>query len=178
MVINFELIDCSVAITNRTELFELIYGTLTDYESKKANFSGVSSKSFIAFNYNTTGPIPTDNEQSKRYNETIRKLKYEHRDIPFFMLAYYIESVSDLLRHPEHFMAVGNKSSDYIRKKAKESVNKIYKVPSTLQHNECHATEPLDRIYEGYITPGYKQYWAMYPEYFIESRSIEVKVYF
>ena len=149
-----------------------------DYELVKANFSGVPSKSFIGFNYNTMQSIPTDIEQRKRYDQIKWQLTHKHIDIPFFMLAYDNESVSDLVRQQEHFIPIGNNSIDYIQEKAKELAKQICKVPSIFQYNECHTSASSDRTYEGYITPGYKQYWVMYPKYFSESLSIQMKVYF
>lgn len=177
MLINFEFIGSSIPITNRTELFELINRTLIDYELKKANFSGVTSKSFIAFNYNTMQSIPKDIQQKDRYNEIRSKFKYQHRDIPFFILGNNIEFAGDLVDSTEYFLPIGTNSIADIRYHVQSLVNKIYKVPSTFQYNECHAIASSDSIYEGYITPDHEQYWAMYPKYFIQSCSIQMKVY-
>ena len=148
-----------------------------EYELKRVDLPGVPSKSFIWFNYNTLQPIPTDSEQLKRYEEIKWNLKYKHRDIPFFILGLNIEPINDLIRQKQHFIPVGINSLDDIQKRAKQLASEICKVPSTFQYNQCHINASSENIYEGFITPGYKQYWAMYPEYFIKSCNIEMKVY-
>ena len=139
-----------------------------EYELKKADLPGVPSKTFIWFNYDTMQPIPSDKEQRRKYEDMKWRLRYEHRDIPYFLLGLNREPIKDLIGQEEHFIRVGTNSLDGIRQKAKKLARQICKVPSTFQHN--------DKEFEGFITPGYKQYWAMYPQQFNKSYNIEIKV--
>ena len=139
-----------------------------EYELKKTDLPGVPSKSFVWFNYDTMQQIPSDREQRRRYDEMKWRLRYEHRDIPYFLLGLNREPIKDLIRQFEHFIPVGTNSLYNIRQKAKKLVREICKVPSTFQHN--------NQEFEGFITPGYKQYWAMYPQHFNKSYIIEIKV--
>ena len=171
--------DARIPITERPKLLELINITLMKYESTSADLAGVPSKSFIWFDYDTMQPIPTDKEQKKRYDEIISDLKYKHRDISYFLLALNFDSIKDLIGQDDHFVSVGSNSMAEIKTEANKLAMKIRDVPSTFQYNKCHANQSnqsSEDIYEGYITPGYKQYWALYPEYFVKSCNIEIKV--
>ena len=176
MFLNVYVTDTRIPITERLELLELINISLMEYKSTRADLAGVPSKSLIWFNYDTMQPIPTDREQRRRYDEMIQNLNYKHRDIPYFLLALNSDSIKDLIRQDDHFISVGSNSMVQIKTKANELAMKICKVPSTFQYNKCHTNQSSDDIYQGYITPGYKQYWALYPEYFIKSCNIEMKV--
>ena len=148
-----------------------------EYELKKADLPGVPSKSFVWFNYDTMQQIPTDGEQRRQYDEMIWNLKYKHRDIPYFILGVKDQPFKDVLRQKNHFTSISYcLSKADIKYKANELAMKICKTPSTFQYNKCYANASSDKIYEGFITPGYNQYWAMYPEYFISSCEIKMRV--
>ena len=169
-------VGTNIAITERPKLLELINRTLMEYELKKADLPGVPSKSFVWFNYDTMQQIPSEREQRRRYDEMKWRLRYEHRDIPYFLLGLNREPIKDLIRQEEHFISVGTNPIGDIRQKARDLAKQICKTPSTFQYNECRIQASQERVYEGFITPGYKQYWAMYPEYFIKSFNIDMRV--
>lgn len=50
--------------------------------------------------------------------------------------------------------------------------------PATLIYHQCHEKPSDGAIFNGFISPGYKQNYAMYPEYFIKSFDIEFRVRF
>jgi hypothetical protein len=162
------------SITDRPLLLELINKTLMEYESKKADLPGVSSKSFVWFDYGSLKQAPTDREQKKKYDDFKWRLRYEHRDVTFFMATINKDSVKDLLRRDEDWIQVGKGVEDAAMR-GTDLANKICQTPSTFQHNECRVKKSEGKVYEGFITPGYRQYWAMYPEYFIKSYNIDLK---
>jgi len=170
-----DLFKGQMSITDRPLLLELINKTLLEYESKKADLPGVPSKSFVWFDYGNLKPAPTDREQKKKYDDFKWRLRYEHRDVAFFMATINKDSIKDLLRRHEDWIEVGKGIEDATMKGI-DLASKICQTPSTFQHNECRVKKSEDRVYEGLITPGYKQYWAMYPEYFIKSYTIDLKV--
>ena len=176
LFLNVYVADARIPMTGRPKLLELINISLMEYESTKADLAGVPSKSFIWFNYGTMQPIPTDKEQRRQYDQMIRNLKYKHRDIPYFLLALNFDSIKDLVRQDDHFVSVRSHSMAEIKTEANKLAMKIRDVPSTFQYNKCHTNQSSEDIYSGYITPGYKQYWALYPEYFVKSCNIEIKV--
>jgi len=59
---------------------------------------------------------------------------------------------------------------------AKLLLSRICETPAKLQHPQCltqTSTGATDEQYTGYVTPGRKQYWAMFPEYFLKSYNVE-----
>ena len=176
LFLNVYVADARIPIIQRPKLLEMINITLMKYKSTRADLVGVPSKSFIWFNYDTMQPIPTDKEQRGKYDQMIWNLKYKHRDIPYFLLALNFDSIKDLIGQNDHFVSVVFNSMAEIKTEANKLAMKIRNVPSTFQYNKCHANQSSEDIYEGFITPGYKQYWALYPKYFIKSCNIEIKV--
>ena len=156
-------------------IMELINKTLMEFELKKADLSGVPSKNFVWFDYGNLKPVPTDRESKRRYEDFKWRLRYEHRDVTFFMATINQDNIKDLLRRDEDWIAVGQ-GTDTAAQKGEDLANKICQTPQVFQHNECRVKKSQDRVYEGFLTPGYKQYWAMYPEYFIKSYTIDLKV--
>lgn len=120
-------------------------------------------------------PIPKDNQQYKAYEEMKNILKNKHREIPSILLALNEDKVRDLIRNPAHLIYVKSDLHS-IKIKVANLAEQICKTPSTFQYNECHLNTSLNKIYEGFITPGKRQYWAMYPEYFVDSCNVEIKV--
>ena len=96
------------------------------------------------------------------------RLRYEHRDIPYILLGLNRKPIKDLIGQEEHFIPVGTNLLGDMRQKAKKLARQICKVPSIFQQNH--------QEFKGFITPGYKQYWVMYPEYFNKSYNIDIKV--
>jgi len=166
-----------MGITDRPLLMELINRTLMEYELKKADLPAVPAKNFIWFDFGNLKPVPTDREQKRKYDDFKWRLRYEHRDVTFFLATINKDNIKDLIRRDEDWIQMGQ-GSDAAQSKGQDLVNKISQTPQVFQHNECRFKKSEDKAYEGFITPGYKQYWAMYPEYFIKSFNIDLKVSF
>lgn len=161
-------------ITDRPVILELINKTLMEFEMKKADLPAVPSKNFVWFDYGGLKPAPTEKEQKRKYDDFKWRLRYEYRDVNIFMAHLNKDAIKDLLMKEENYIEVG-KSVEEATTKGIDLANKICQTPSTFQHNECRIKKSEDKLYEGFITPGYKQYWAMYPEFFIKSYNIDLK---
>ena len=161
--------------TDRPLIMELVNRTLMEFELKKADLAGVPSKSLIWFGYGNLKPVPTDRENKRKYEDFKWRLRYEHRDVTFFMANLNQDSIKNLLRRDEDWIQVGQ-GTDVAAENGRDLANKICQTPQVFQYNECRVKKSEERLYEGLLTLGHKQYWAMYPEYFIKSYNIDLKV--
>ncbi|CAG2181458.1 unnamed protein product, partial [Oppiella nova] len=153
---------------------ELINRTLMEFDAPSESLAGIPSKNFIWFDFGSLRPAPTDRESKRRYEDFKWRLRYEHRDVNVFMATLNKEDFKDLLSRDENWiqMGMGSDSSDM---KSVDLMNKIIQTPQVFQYGDCRRQKSSNEVYEGYLTPGYKQYWAMYPRHFIKSYSIDLR---
>lgn len=115
---------------------------------------------------------------SRNMDEHIKYSRYllrrNHPDVPIVIITRgnprdlldFVQSDRDVIQDTE--------SLDLL---SKEVVNKICETPSTYQYYDCNyrpSQENYNR-YTGFVTRGKKQYWAIYPEYFLRSFTIYMR---
>jgi hypothetical protein len=154
---------------------ELINRTLMEFDAPSESLAGIPSKNFIWFDFGSLRPAPTDRESKRRYEDFKWWLRYEHRDVNVFMATLNKEDFKDLLSRDENWIQMGM-GSDSADMKSVDLMNKITQTPQVFQYGDCGRQKSSNEIYEGYLTPGYKQYWVMYPRHFIKSYSIDLRV--
>lgn len=132
-----------------------------------------ASINMVLFDYDTL-KIPTSGSDRDDYYNYRDSLRYRNRDVRYIVISNNQNDFKDMLRYPEDI--IGH-SQDYVQI-GTSVANKIMETPATITCNDCYYKESKDVLALGYIVPGYKQNWAVYPEYFILSNNIIFKVSF
>ena len=167
-----------MSLTDRPLLMELVNKTLMEFELRKADLPGVPSKNFVWFDYGNLKPAPTDRENKRRYEDFKWRLRYQHRDVTLFMATINKDDVKDLLRRDDDWIPIGQGLDAALKTSASRLAQKICENPSTFQYNNCNKKTSDNVLYSGYVTPGYKQNWAMYSEFFYNSSNVKFSVSF
>ncbi|XP_054166899.1 uncharacterized protein LOC128964334 [Oppia nitens] len=161
-----------MGITDRALLMELINRTLTDFDRPTETLAAIPSKSFVWFDFGNMKPAPTDREQKRKYDDFKWRLRYENRDTNIFMATLNNEDIKDLLARDSNWIQMGTGN---VERNAETLAKYVQQTPQVFQYSDCWTRKSDNYAYDGYLTPGYKQYWAMYPEYFIKSYTIDMK---
>lgn len=152
------------------DLYLRINDTLRDFEANKWHLSAAPARPFIIMGGSYSARSSDSNIRMARNN-----LKTNHRDVQIFLLTNAAENdLTDYINAPQDVI----KDQELSDVMARELSEKICQVPAVFQYAECRrVSTESNNAFEGYITPGRTQYWAMYPEYFIKSYDISMKFY-
>ncbi|KAF7490073.1 FUN14 domain-containing protein 1 [Sarcoptes scabiei] len=161
-------------IRNRVDLFEQIKRLMDQFDAIEQNRTGVPGKVFYWFDFGSVDNIPQETIQNIRYEKFRRHLLYLQRDINFFGISTNISTMTDIIKDRNRLAAVGPGGLGDTQA-IQSLVDQSCQIQSVFQYNACHSTPSNQIVYEGYITPNYKQYWIMYPRHFIKSYRIEFK---
>ncbi|XP_076324002.1 uncharacterized protein LOC143232432 isoform X2 [Tachypleus tridentatus] len=152
---------------DEVELFKGLNKTIAKFEFEKRLAPGVPGKVVVYFN---SQGINSDNT---RLMDELGIFKGNHRDVP--IIAFGDKEELEVIvwnREKDIFDLPVNEFHPSVIEPMWE---RLCSVPATLQYDKCweltNSRETLNK-YIGYVTPNHIQYWAMYPEYFIKSRSI------
>ena len=161
-------------MANTGKYFRYLNATLFDYEwwTPRTNQSWVPSKSAVLIDFDSVKPAPDNGQDRDDYNWNKDQLRSRHRDVLFLSFARNSELFKDILRDQDKDRAA---PTDIINS-ASAFAKKICDNPATFQYNMCHDRKSNNEEYVGYITPGFKQNWAMYPEFFLKSFTIKFQV--
>lgn len=166
-------IAVSSPINDRVEFLQSVYELIRNWDEKQKNKTGIPSKIIFWFDINTIQPIPTDELQYTTYLNIKRKLLFVERDATFFGIATNTSALSDIITDKKRLVKFDNIDAlNQIRSLSE----KISEIPATFQYSDCNVRPSKNIVYQGLITPYYKQYWAMYPETYLKSYKIEFKV--
>lgn len=162
-------------LTDRVELLGQLNYTLANFEEKRANESGVPAKAVFWFDFGTVKPIPSDKVQQVKYEQVKRLLLFVQRDFTFFGIATNTSNLKDLVPQEGNLVTVDSNGL------ARESqvaglVPKVSQVPQVFQYTDCKNRASSNYTYQGFMTPGFKQYWAMYPDSFLSSGKMQLTV--
>lgn len=166
-------------MTNRNQLLESINTVLEQFESGRANQSGVPGKVFVWMDSGSLQPIPTDKIQQVQYTTLKRQLLSVQRDVTFFGVAKNVTNLKDIVTVPENLVTLddnyGNENALFtLRQKVCSAAPSVFQYTPTMSNNCSQASNNV--LYEGFITPGYKQYWVMQPDSFIRSDRVQLSV--
>lgn len=166
----YNLLDSREQITDRVELLEQINNYLESLN--QPNQTTVPANLFFWFDYGTVKPIPDDKVQKVKYENIQRKLIYIRRDVSFYGITTNDSNIKDIVQDSSKLLTIDSS----IENKLNQVAESICKVPSIFQYKECDKRASNNFVHQSYITSGYKQYWAMYPNYFLKSFDIQMKV--
>jgi hypothetical protein len=160
-------------VANTGKLFLYLNQTLFNYEwwTPRTIDSAIPAKSVVLIDLGSVPVAPDSGQDRNDFNNYKGQLRYRHRDVKYLSVATNQDLFKDILRdendkaNPGPVGSAVQFGSDFARK--------ICENPATFQYNECHKKSSKNVQYVGYVTPGYKQNWAMYPEFFHKSSQIE-----
>lgn len=162
-------------ISDRVELLAQLNLTLGSFEEKRSNKSGVPGKAVFWFDFGTVQPVPTDKIQGVKYEQLKRTLLHIQRDWTWFGLGTNSTSLKDLVWQDGNLASV-ELNQMAISKRVTDLSLKTSEVPSVFQYGECKSRKSNNYTHEGLITPGFKQYWAIYPDTFRSSGKVDFRV--
>lgn len=163
----------SKPIRDRVEFFENVYELIKTWDEEQKNKTGIPSKIVFWFDIDTINPIPMDSLQHTIYLNIKRKLLFIERDTTFFGIGTNTSTLSDIVTDKNRLV---NFNQHDALKQIRSIAESIPKIPATFQYSDCKVRPSNNVVYQGLITPYYKQYWAMYPETYLKSYKIEFKV--
>ena len=154
------------------QLLRAINVTLRDLKKGRADQLVTPGKSFVFFNF---GSFKKPTGDRKRYEAERSDLLVNHRDVPLLMVGSGNSiDLKELAYNDEiDIFEETSPDPDFLGKKILE---RVCKTPATVQHPKCWSEPSSGSEVIGYVTPGKKTHWAMYPEYFIKSFNVEFKV--
>ena len=159
-------------MANIAKYFQYLNTTLMNYEwwSPRTTAPAVPSKTAVLIDFGTVPAVNgvKDMNDSNYYKD---ELLNKHPDVRFLALTNTKELFKVILRDDTDYESPSN-----IEKSAYRLAQKICENPSTFQYNDCYQKTSDNVQYSGYVTPGYKQNWAMYPEFFHSSSNIKFSV--
>lgn len=148
-------------------LLNNINTTLRDLKADKADERGAPGKPFLFFNYGFTKKPSGDTSKFYRAKYDLRT---NHRDVPLIVIGKGNgDDLEEFAYNKEDVLEADKPESNEL---AKDILKRICQTPATFQYEECAVTTSNQEAYDGYVTPGTKQYWAMYPEYFLKSFTV------
>ena len=161
-------------MSNTGKYLRYLNATLFGYQywTPRVNQSWLPSKSAVLIDFNSVMPAPDKGQDKNDYKQFKNQLKNKNRDVLFISLATNNDLFKDILRDQERDRV----SPSNIINSASSLAQRICDNPATFQYNMCHHSKSNNQQYIGFITPGYKQNWAMYPEFFHKSSSIKFQV--
>ena len=147
--------------------------TLFYYEwwGTRTNFIAVPAKTAVLIDFDSVPVAPDSGNDRNDYNYFKDQLRYRHRDVKFLTISNNQKLFEDIIREDSDKTSPSN-----LQQTASDFAKKICENPATFQHNSCNWRTSNNDEYVGFITPGYKQNWAMYPEFFLSSSDIYFKV--
>jgi len=120
---------------------------------------------------------PESGQDRNDYNNYKDQLRYRHRDVRYLSVSQNQDLFKDLLRDENDKETPGAVGSPNLQL-GSTLAKKICENAATFQYNSCHERKSDNIQYVGYVTPGYKQNWAMYPQFFHNSSLIKFSVCF
>lgn len=118
------------------------------------------------FNYGTVKKPTSD---ARRYYQARNDLRTFHRDVPLLAIGQGNEEDLQEIAYTREDVFLSNGDQTQL---ATQLQRRICETPAALQYPSCATSTSNNERITGYVTPGRKQYWAMYPEFFIKSFTV------
>lgn len=126
-----------------------------------------AGKPFIFFNYGNPKKPTSD---AKRFYQAKNDLRTNHRDVPLIVIGKGNKDDLDEIAYSKDDVIEADQPD--MTQVANRILQRVCETPAVLQHPECASRTSNNDVVVGYVTPGRKQYWAMYPEFFIKSYQV------
>lgn len=146
--------------------------SLRDLKAGTKDQIAVNGRPMVVFNY---GSFRKPTGDKRAFESAQWDMKYSHRDVPLLMVApqQEQENQKELTYDAQNdIFSIDPDVSGVVQKLRK----RICETPAAIQHPRCQL-EVSNRVgFTGYISRDRKQYWAMYPEFFLKSYNIAFEV--
>lgn len=154
-------------------LFLAINATLRDLKKGRPDAVLTPSKPFVFMNF---GFFKKPGGDTRRFYSAKNDLWWYHRDSPLIMVgrgnALDMKEIA-YDKDRDVYEASAPDSTGLV-----EQINKrICETPALIRAPKCNVQASDNDFFTGYVTPGRKQYFAMYPEFFLKSFNVEFKVF-
>lgn len=137
----------------------------------RKSYTGVPSKNVILIDYGSL-VLPTSGSDLNDFNTYKSQLYWRNRDTRYFAVSPKEEIFKDFIQDKSDIVNPSGQVSSI----AATIATKIGENPATLIYNDCLDHTVKNATFEGFVTVGYQQRLALYPEYFKVSSNIEFTV--
>ena len=153
-------------------LFRAANNSLRDLKEGTKDQIAVNGRPLVIFNY---GSIKKPSGDKRAFESAQWDMKYSHRDVPLLMVGprseeetlkvFAYDDTNDIFGLDPDVSGVTQKLS-----------KRICETPAVIQHPRCRQETSNGVSFTGFVSRGKKQYWAMYPEFFLKSYNIAFEV--
>ncbi|KAH9388646.1 hypothetical protein TYRP_007990 [Tyrophagus putrescentiae] len=155
-------------LDNLVQLFE---------RNNVTNLNRANSKNFVWLSLKNNAYKPLNDREKAMYHKYRFYLKY-FLHIRTFLVASYDkdddDDLNDIVVSNEDWIKV-IPSNLYDPTMVDRVVQKMCETPVPLVYDSCLSKTSSEVVQENFISPMRKQYWAIYPKYFLQSKSVVLK---
>lgn len=155
------------------QLLKYLNATLRDLKRGKAGLRSAAGRPVVFFNYGALRKSAGD----RRSLEAAKwDLEENHRDVPILMAGEAGMNQDDLKAYVRDEKRDVFLIDPDVRGVTELLSKRICETPAVIQHPSCRIETSSSMSSTHYITRGRKQYFAMYPEYFLKSFNIVFEI--
>ncbi|KAF7490075.1 hypothetical protein SSS_04752 [Sarcoptes scabiei] len=157
---------------NFGKFFRQLNQTVFNYKAwspRRTWSNALPSLNVIVIDYDSLRTT-SDSRDRQDYEHFRKSLKFDNPDVRYLIISNSKSFEEILDRKDSDLMSFRQQQIGTNFEK------RICDNPATLIYHQCHEKPSDGAIFNGFISPGYKQNYAMYPEYFIKSFDIEFRI--
>ncbi|XP_046914380.2 uncharacterized protein LOC124495098 [Dermatophagoides farinae] len=161
------------AQSNFGKFFKELNQTISNYRywnGKRKSLNDMASINVIIVDYDTL-KMPTDSKDLDDYNWYKESLKEDNQDVRYLIISNDQKNFVDIL--PDKSKDIVGTTQTQVGTNFEK---KICENPAQIIYEKCYEKPSQNSVMTRHVSPGFKQQWAMYPEYFLKSYGIEFKV--
>ena len=161
------------AQSNFGKFFKELNQTISNYRywnGKRKSLNDMASINVIIVDYDTL-KMPTDSKDLDDYNWYKESLKEDNQDVRYLIISNDQKNFVDIL--PDKSKDIVGTTQTQVGTNFEK---KICENPAQIIYEKCYEKPSQNSVMTRHVSPGFKQQWAMYPEYFLKSYDIEFKV--
>ena len=161
-------------INDPAVMLQRLNETLMRFEQAKASMPAVPGKAIIYWNkagYGGGMGVRKPDWNNWQFQSARRELHLRHRDTVIIAISQTKEDVEAYVRNRDTDIFAPNDPN-----LVEKLISRMCENPQVIQHPDCYQRASQEDIVVGYVSPNYVQYWAMYPEHFLKSYGIVIKV--
>ena len=155
------------------QLLKYLNATLRDLKRGKSSLRAAPGRPVLFFNY---GALRKSAGDWRSLEAAKWDLTQNHRDVPILMAGEGGVSLDDLKAYVHDEKRDVFMIDPDVRGVTEALSKRICETPAVIQHPGCRYETSSGMSSKQYITRGRKQYFAMYPEYFLKSYNIQFEI--
>jgi len=153
-------------------LYRAANNSLRDLKEGSKDQVFVNGRPLVLFNY---GSVKRPSGDRRAFDSAQYDMKYSHRDVPFIMVGppSETENMKTFAYDDKNDIFTLDPDVSGITQRL---VKRICETPAAVQHPRCRQETSNGVTFSGFVSKGKKQYWAMYPEYFLKSYNVAFEI--